>query len=85
MKLGLVAAVLGDPGQLTYKKTRAGDTLIDRAALHILRHRNMPFRTIEFSPYGYDERQFASPGINLPVGRLTEHQTELIPNTIHRG
>jgi len=71
VKLGLVAAVLGDPGQLTYKKTREGDTLIDRAALHILRHRNMPFNTLEFSPYGYDERQFASPGINLPVGRLT--------------
>ena len=71
VKLGLVAAVLGDPGQLTYKKTRAGDTLIDRAAVHILRHRNMPFNTLEFSPYGYDERQFASPGINLPVGRLT--------------
>jgi aminopeptidase-like protein len=71
VKFGLVAAVLGDPGQLTYKKTRAGDTLLDRAALHILRHRNIPFNTLEFSPYGYDERQFASPGINLPVGRLT--------------
>ena len=71
VKLGLVAAVLGDLGQLTYKKTRAGETLIDRAALHILRHRNMTFTTLEFSPYGYDERQFASPGINLPVGRLT--------------
>lgn len=71
VKLGLVAAVLGDPGQLTYKKTRAGNTIIDRATLHVLRHKNNPFGTLEFSPYGYDERQFASPGINLPVGRLT--------------
>ena len=71
VKLGMVAALLGDSGQLSYKKTQAGDTLIDRASLHVLRHRNMPFRTIEFSPFGYDERQFASPGINLPVGRLT--------------
>ena len=71
VKLGLVAAVLGDTGRLTYKKTREGETLIDRAALHIMRHRNIPFNTLEFSPYGYDERQFASPGINLPVGRLT--------------
>jgi aminopeptidase-like protein len=69
--LGMVAALLGDSGQLSYKKTQAGDALIDRASLHILRHRNMPFRTLEFSPFGYDERQFASPGINLPVGRLT--------------
>ena len=71
VKLGMVAALLGDSGQLSYKKTLTGDTLIDRASLHVLRHRNMPFRTIEFSPFGYDERQFASPGINLPVGRLT--------------
>jgi aminopeptidase-like protein len=71
VKLGMVAALLGDSGQLHYKKTQAGDTLIDRASLHVLRHRNMPFRAIEFSPFGYDERQFASPGINLPVGRLT--------------
>ena len=71
VKMGLVAAVLGDPGQLTYKKTRTGNSLIDRAALHVLRHSGTPFRTLDFSPYGYDERQFASPGINLPVGRLT--------------
>ncbi len=71
VKLGMVAALLGDSGQLSYKKTQAGDTLIDRASLHVLRHRTMPFRTIEFSPFGYDERQFASPGINLSVGRLT--------------
>ena len=71
IKLGMVAALLGDSGQLTYKKTSTGDALIDRASLHILRHRNAPFQTLEFSPFGYDERQFASPGINLPVGRLT--------------
>lgn len=71
VKLGLVAAVLGDSGPLTYKRTRAGGTLVDRAALHVLRHRHAPFAVLEFSPYGYDERQFASPGINLPVGRLT--------------
>jgi aminopeptidase-like protein len=71
IKLGMVAALLGDSGHLTYKKTSTGDALIDRASLHVLRHRNIPFHTIEFSPFGYDERQFASPGINLPVGRLT--------------
>ncbi len=71
VKLGMVAALLGHPGKLTYKKTVTGSTLIDRASLHVLRHRNEPFDTLEFSPFGYDERQFASPGINLPVGRLT--------------
>lgn len=79
VKLGMVAALLGDPGQLSYKKTQAGDTLIDRASLHVLRNRNMPFRTLEFSPFGYDERQFASPGINLPVGRLTRTPNGAFP------
>jgi len=71
IKLGMVAALLGDSGQLTYKKTSAGNALIDRASLHVLRHRNIPYHAVEFSPFGYDERQFASPGINIPVGRLT--------------
>ena len=31
----------------------------------------MPFEVREFEPWGYDERQFNSPGIRLPVGRLT--------------
>jgi aminopeptidase-like protein len=34
---------------------------------------------IEFSPYGYDERQFNSPGINLPIGSLTRAQYEQYP------
>ena len=28
-------------------------------------------RLVDFEPYGYDERQFCSPGFDLPVGRLT--------------
>jgi aminopeptidase-like protein len=71
IKHGLVAAVLGDPGPLTYKKSRFGNAEIDRAALHTLAHSGCAFGTLEFSPWGYDERQFASPGIALPVGRLT--------------
>lgn len=68
---GLVVACVGDPGPLSYKRSRRGDALIDRAALHVLRHRGGPFATYDFSPYGYDERQYNSPGFNLPVGSLT--------------
>jgi aminopeptidase-like protein len=67
---GLVLACLGDAGRLTYKKSRRGDALIDRAATHVLRHLGN-HEVQEFSPYGYDERQFCSPGFNLPVGRLS--------------
>lgn len=71
VKHGLVMAVLGDAGKMTYKKSRRGDAEIDRAVLHVLQHKQQDFGVLEFSPYGYDERQFCSPGINLPMGRLT--------------
>jgi aminopeptidase-like protein len=71
VKHGLVAAVLGDPGMLHYKKSRQGDAEIDRAVQCALRDRGTGFKVLEFSPWGYDERQFGSPGIALPVGRLT--------------
>jgi aminopeptidase-like protein len=68
---GLVLALLGDPGGCTYKRSRRGDAEIDRAAEHVLRHSGSEHRVIDFSPYGYDERQYCSPGIDLPMGRLT--------------
>jgi aminopeptidase-like protein len=73
---GLVLAGLGDRGRLTYKKSRRGDATIDRVASHVLRHSG-DHEILEFSPYGYDERQFCSPGFDLPVGRLsrTPHGT----------
>lgn len=67
---GLVLACLGDAGGFTYKKSRRGDALIDRAVPQALRDAGQECRTVEFSPFGYDERQFCSPGFNLPVGCL---------------
>jgi aminopeptidase-like protein len=68
---GLVLTNLGDSGPLTYKKSRRGNTEIDQAVLNILRHSGRTYDVREFDPYGYAERQFCSPGINLPVGRLS--------------
>jgi aminopeptidase-like protein len=68
---GLVLAGLGDPGCLTYKKSRRGDTEIDRAVSHVLRSSGSDHRIVEFEPYGYDERQYCSPGFNLAVGSLS--------------
>lgn len=68
---GLVLTGLGDRGGLTYKKSRRGDAGIDRAAAHVLRRADPRSRVLDFSPYGYDERQYCSPGFNLPVGRLS--------------
>jgi aminopeptidase-like protein len=77
IKHGLVLTGLGDAGELNYKKSRQGNTEIDRAVTHVLKHSGQPHGLLEFSPYGYDERQYCSPGINLAVGRLsrTPHGT----------
>jgi aminopeptidase-like protein len=68
---GLTVACVGDVGSLTYKKSRRGDAEVDRAAQHVLKASGQPHRVVDFSPYGYDERQYNSPGFNLPVGSLT--------------
>ena len=68
---GLVLTALGDRGGFTYKRSRRGDAAIDRAVEHVLRHSGMEHELLDFSPDGYDERQYCSPGFDLPVGRLT--------------
>lgn len=65
---GLVLACVGDDAPLVYKRSRRGDAAIDTAAAHVLRDRG---EVVDFSPYGNDERQFCSPGFDLPVGALT--------------
>ncbi len=67
---GLVLTCIGDAGGFHYKKSRRGDAEIDRAAAHVLRHCGEVAETLEFSPDGYDERQYCSPGFNLSVGCL---------------
>lgn len=68
---GLVVACVGDPGSLHYKKSRRGDAEIDRVVQHVLRWSGAAYAVRDFSPYGYDERQYCSPGFDLPVGSLT--------------
>lgn len=70
IRAGLVLTGLGDASVPSYKHSRRGDTLIDRVVEHVLRDIPGGHRSLPFSPYGYDERQFCSPGFDLPVGRL---------------
>lgn len=71
IKHGLVVTCVGDAGPFSYKKSRRGDADIDRAVLHVLGHSREGFNEIDFYPYGYDERQYCSPGFNLAVGSLS--------------
>ena len=70
IKAGLVATCVGDQGNSTYKKTRIGDSRIDRIVSHVLKYSNTNYSIVDFYPYGSDERQFCSPGFNLPIGSL---------------
>lgn len=76
---GLVLTCVGDAGNVTYKRSRRGDAEIDRAFGHILQQSGAPHRIIDFFPYGYDERQYCSPGFNLPVGCMMRSQHGQFP------
>jgi aminopeptidase-like protein len=66
---GVVLTGIGDAGPFTYKRSRRGSALVDRAMRHLVERRSGG-RVRDFEPYGYDERQYCSPAFNLPVGTL---------------
>jgi aminopeptidase-like protein len=76
---GLVVAGVGDRGPVHYKRSRRGDAEIDQVVTRVLKEEGGPDRTMEFSPYGYDERQFCSPGFDLPVGRFSRSEWGTYP------
>lgn len=67
---GYVLTCIGDRGAITYKKSRQGNSTADRAAASVLKHAGVNFQTEDFFPTGSDERQYCSPGFDLPVGSL---------------
>jgi aminopeptidase-like protein len=79
IKHGLVLTCVGDHGAFTYKRSRQGDAAIDRAVEESLNESGAAHRVIDFFPYGYDERQFCSPGFNLPVGCFMRSQHGTFP------
>ena len=75
---GLVVSCVGDPGPLRYKRSRRGDAPIDRAAAHVVG--GEPEGIVgDWQPSGGDERQYCSPGFNLPVGTLSRTPHGLFP------
>jgi aminopeptidase-like protein len=76
---GLVASCVGDPGPFTYKRSRRGDAEVDRACEHVLVSSGEPYSIRDWIPWGGDERQFGSPGFNLPVGVLSRTPADEFP------
>jgi len=79
IKHGLVVSMVGDPGGPTYKRSRRGNAMIDRAIGHVLQHSGLQPVVLDFFPYGYDERQYCSPGFDLPVGLFQRSRFGEIP------
>ena len=82
IKHGLVIACVGDPGKMHYKKTRRGNAEIDVAVSHVLKHSGDNFDIREFSPYGYDERQYSSPDSTSRLAIYHGHRMVVFRNII---
>jgi aminopeptidase-like protein len=76
---GLTLSCLGDGRPFTYKRTFGGDAEIDRAARYLFEQRGEKDESIAYFPYGYDERQYNSPGFRLPVGALVRARHGTFP------
>ena len=79
IRAGMTLTCLGSAHPFTYKQTLAGDAEIDRAAAIVLRDRDPADQVIAFFPYGYDERQYNSPGFRAPVGSLMRGRHGMFP------
>jgi aminopeptidase-like protein len=79
IKHGMAVSCVGDGGGPFYKRSRRGDAAIDRAAAHVLKHAAPGAVIRDYFPYGYDERQYCSPGFDLPVGLFQRSQFGTFP------
>jgi aminopeptidase-like protein len=79
IRAGLTIMCVGSAHPFTYKRTLAGDAEIDRAAAIVLRDRGAGDPLIDFFPYGYDERQYNSPGFRAPVGSVMRGRHGMFP------
>lgn len=79
IKGGLIATCLGDRGSMTYQLTKNGKAYIDKVSEKVLFDSGRKYKIIDFSPNGSDERQFSSPGFNLPIGSLVRTLYGLYP------
>tara|TARA_Y100000816_G_scaffold289820_1_gene277076 strand:- start:1059 stop:2384 length:1326 start_codon:yes stop_codon:yes gene_type:complete len=67
---GYIVQCAGNGKIVTFKKSRLATSLADRAALNIIKNSKFKYKIVDFVPDGSDERQFCSPGFNLPIASI---------------
>ena len=83
IKHGLVISCVGHGAKFTYKRSRRGTAEIDKVVEYVLKQSATPFEVQPFFPWGYDERQYCSPGFDLPVGSLMRASARHVPRISH--
>lgn len=68
---GFVITCVGDPGKFSYIPSRYGNTLADKVALNLLDYEIVDYRRYTYLDRGSDERQYCSPGVDLPFCSIT--------------
>ena len=67
---GYVVTCVGDPHSFSYLQSRQENCLTDRITTHVLKNTEEHFKLYSFLERGSDERQYCSPGVDLPIGVL---------------
>jgi len=76
---GYIINCVGNGKKYTFKKSRQGNSLADKAALNVLKFSKNKLDIVDFYPDGSDERQFCSPGFNLPIGLIMRNMFGKFP------